>query len=104
EFGQAGLESLEFQLFSEEPIYDDFEQLKLANALTWLVNQLGYSNPLVQKVLAGKSPRDRATELVQGTKVKDVAFRKKLYADGKAAIDSAKDPMIELARLIDSEA
>ena len=44
EFGQAGLESLEFQLFSEEPIYDDFEQLKLANSLTWLATQLGYAN------------------------------------------------------------
>jgi hypothetical protein len=104
EFGQAGLESLEFQLFSEEPIYDDFEELKLADSLTWLTTQAGYSDPLVQKVLAGKSPRERATELVQGTKVKEVAFRKKLYNEGEAAVDSAKDPMIELARLIDPEA
>jgi hypothetical protein len=104
EFGQAGLESLEFQLFSEEPIYDDFEQLKLADALTWLTTQLGYSNPLVQKVLAGKSPRERATELVLGTKLKDVAFRKKLYNGGQAAVEAAKDPMIALAQLIDPEA
>ncbi|MFO1498384.1 MAG: S46 family peptidase [Verrucomicrobiota bacterium] len=104
EFGQAGLESLEFQLFSEEPIYDDLEQLKLENSLTWLVTQLGYSNDLVQKVLAGKSPRERATDLVLGSKVKDVAVRKKLYQEGKAAVDGAKDPMIELARLIDAEA
>jgi hypothetical protein len=104
EFGQAGLESLEFQLFSEEPIYADFEQLKLANSLTWLVTQLGYSDALVQKVLAGKSPRERASELVQGTRLKDVALRKKLYESGQAAVDSAKDPMIELARLIDPEA
>src|ERR1041385_8316720 len=55
EFGQAGLESMEFQLFSAEPIYDDFEQLKLANSLTWLATHLAYSNPLVQKILAGKS-------------------------------------------------
>jgi hypothetical protein len=104
EFGQAGLESLEFQLFSEEPIYEDFEQLKLANSLTWLVTQLGYSNPLIQQVLAGKSPRERAAELVLGTKVKDVTFRKKLYKEGQAAVDAAHDPMIELARLIDPEA
>jgi Peptidase S46 len=104
EFGQAGLQSLEFQLFSEEPIYDDFEELKLANSLTWLTTQLGYSNPLVQKVLAGKSPGERAAELVLGTKVKDVAFRKKLYNEGQAAVDAAKDPMIELARLVDPEA
>ncbi len=104
EFGEAGLESLEFQLFSEEPIYNDFEQLKLANSLTWLTTQLGYSDPLVQKVLAGQSPRERASQLVLGTKVKDVAFRKKLYNEGQAAVDAAKDPMIELARLVDPEA
>ncbi len=101
EFGDAGLESLKFQLFSEKPIYDDLEQLKLADSLTWLVMQLGLDDPLVQQVLAGKSPRQRATELVQGTRVKDVAERKALYDGGKAAVDQAHDPMIELARIID---
>jgi hypothetical protein len=104
EFGQAGLESLEFQLFSEKPIYDDLEQLMLADSLSWLVMNLGYTDVLVQKILACKSPRRRAEELVQATKVKSVAVRKQLYQEGKAAIDSANDPMIELARLIDSEA
>ena len=36
--------------------------------------------------------------------MKDVAFRKKLYQEGKAAVDAAHDPMIELARLMDSDA
>ena len=104
EFRDSNLESLEFQLFSEEPLYDDFEQIKLADSLKWLVEQLGYSNPVVQKVLAGKSPRDRAAELVSGTKLKDVAIRKKLYAGTTAEVGAANDPMIELARLIDAEA
>ena len=33
-----------------------------------------------------------------------MAFRKKLYDGGKAAVDAAKDPMIELARLVDPPA
>jgi len=37
---------------------------------------MGADNELVKKVLAGKSPRDRAAELVRGTKVKDVAHSK----------------------------
>jgi hypothetical protein len=104
EFQEAGLESLKLELFSEEPIYDDFEQLRLADALTFLAGQLGYTDPIVQQVLHGKSPSERAAELVQGTKVKDVAFRKKLFEGGKAAVDSAHDPMIELARLVDPKA
>jgi hypothetical protein len=104
EFRDSNLESLEFQLFSPEPLYDDFEQLKLADSLTWLVEQLGSPDPLVQKVLAGKSPRDRAAELIAGTKLKDVERRKKLYAGTPADVAAAHDPMIELARLIDPAA
>jgi hypothetical protein len=104
EFGEAGRESLEFQLFSEKPIYDELEQIMLADSLSWLVAHLGYADPLVEKILAGKSPRERAAELVQGTHVNDVAVRKRLYEKGKAAVDTAHDPMIELARLVDTDA
>ena len=104
EFGDAGRESMEFQLFSEEPLYDDYEQIKLADSLTWLIEKFGHDNPMVREVMADKSPRDRAAELVLGTKVKDVAFRKKLYTEGKDAVDAAQDPMIELARMIDEDA
>lgn len=104
EYGDAGRGSFEMQLFSAQPIYDDLEQLRLANALTLLVEKLGGRDPLVQKVLAGKAPAVRASELILGTKLKDVAFRKKLYEGGRAAVDAAQDPMIELARLVDPEA
>jgi hypothetical protein len=58
----------------------------------------------VQKILAGKAPRSRAADLINGTRVRDVAFRKKLYAGGAAAVTAAQDPLIELARAIDPEA
>lgn len=104
EYRDSNRESLELELFSEEPLYDDFEELRLADSLTWLTEQMGSTNALVQRVLAGKSPRARAAELVLGTKVKNVAFRKQLYAGNAAAVEQTRDPMIELARLIDPEA
>src|SRR5262245_6980835 len=104
EFGDAKLDSLKYELFSSEPIYEDLEILKLTDSLTYLATTLGAENDLVKKVLAGKSPHDRAFELVSGTKVRDVEVRKKLFEGGKAAVEAAKDPMIELARLIDAEA
>src|SRR5439155_4350982 len=76
----------------------------LADSFTFLAGKLGYADPLMQKILAGKSPQERATELVRGTKIKEVAFRKKLYSEGQPAVDAAHDPMIELARLIDADA
>src|ERR1017187_7576970 len=103
EFSDSGRVSLELELFSEEPIYTDLETLTLVDSLTFFVNQRGVNDPLVQSVLAGKSPRDRAVELINGTRVRDVAFRKKLYDGGTNAVAEAKDPMIELARLVDPE-
>ena len=65
---------------------------------------MGATNQSVQQVLAGKSPRERATELVEQTKVRDVSLRKKLFEGGKQAVEATKDPMIELAQLIDQPA
>jgi hypothetical protein len=101
EFGDARLPSLKFQLLSDEPIYEDLETIKLADGLTFLATTLGPEHDLVKQVLAGKSPQQRAYELVSGTKVRDVAFRKRLFDGGKVVVDAAKDPMIELARLVD---
>ncbi len=104
EYSDSSKESLELGLFSEKPIYNDLEILTLSDSLTFLATELGPTNELVVKALAGKSPRERAVELITQTKVRDVAFRKKLYEGGASAVSAANDPMIELARLVDPEA
>jgi hypothetical protein len=104
QFRDSARESLELELFSTEPIYDDYEILRLTDSLTDFASQFGADNPLVQKVLAGKSPHGRAVELVTGTKLKDVGVRKDLYGKNAAALQAAHDPMIDLARLIDGPA
>ncbi len=104
EFGEARLPSLEQQLFSDEPHYDDFELLKLADSLSLMASTLGMDDALVKQVLAGKSPKDRAFELISGTRVKDIAARKTLYEEGKSAVDGSADPMIALAKLVDPAA
>jgi hypothetical protein len=104
EFRDSSRESLELELFSAEPVYDDVELLTLTDSLTDLCNAFGVQHPLVRTVLGEKSPHDRAFELIKGTQLRDVATRKQLYAGGKAAIDAAHDPMIELVRSIDSTA
>jgi Peptidase S46 len=104
EFRDSYRESLELDLFSNEPVYDDVEQTTLTDSLTDMAAALGANHPLVQQVLAGKSPTDRAVEVVKGTKLKDVALRKQLYTGGANAVTAAHDPMIELARLVDGPA
>src|SRR5438477_3373325 len=104
EFRDSYKESLELELFSSSPIYDDYEIVKLTDSLTDMAERFGADDALVKQVLAGKSPVDRATELVTGTKLKDTALRKQFYNGGTSAVLAAKDPMIELARMIDGPA
>ncbi|HEX8493532.1 MAG TPA: S46 family peptidase [Pyrinomonadaceae bacterium] len=104
EFTKARRASLELALYSPAPIYDDFEKLKLADSLEFMVETLGANHELVKRVLNGKTPEARASELIDGTKLKDPAFRKELAAGGRQAIESSTDPMIVLARSIDKEA
>jgi len=104
EFSDANKASLELGLFSPKPIYTDLEILTLSDALTFLATQCGGDDLLVKKVLAGKSPHDRALQLINETRVRDVGFRKQVYEGGTKAVAAANDPMIELARLVDPEA
>jgi hypothetical protein len=104
EFRDSAKESLELSLFSTEPVYDDYEILRLTDSITDFAEKFGADDPLVKQVLAGKSPRGRAVELVKGTKLKDVDLRKTLYAKDAAALKAAHDPMLDLARLIDGPA
>src|SRR5436305_2298878 len=103
-FRDSAKESLELQLFSNEPVYDDYEILRLTDSLTDFAEKFGGNDLLVRQVLAGKSPHARAMELVSGTKLKDVEFRKNLYAENAAALQEAHDPMLDLARMIDAPA
>lgn len=104
EYRQSNRESLEQQMYSEAPIYDDLEIVKLGDSLSMFMEQAGPDNEWVRKTLAGRSPHARAAELVRGSRLKDVASRKQLASGGRAAIKGSDDPMIQLARLIDPPA
>jgi hypothetical protein len=101
EYTDAHRSSLELELFSEEPIYADYEIIKLTNSLTWLSSQLLGDRKLYKQIMGDESPADRAAELVHNSKLESVELRKKLYEGGKTAVDASSDPMILLARLVD---
>ncbi|HJT65285.1 MAG TPA: S46 family peptidase [Pyrinomonadaceae bacterium] len=104
EYTDARRASLELALYSPAPIHEDFEKLKMADSLGFMVELLGADHPLVKQVLDGKTPEERAEELISGTKLDDPAYRKELAAGGKKAIEESTDPMIVVARLIDPKA
>ena len=100
EFSDAGRESLLQQLYSEAPIYTDLDQTLLADSIAKTLEQRGFDDPVCQKILAGKSPADRAAELISGTELLSVEARRKIAAGGIQAINDSKDPMILLAKIV----
>lgn len=104
EYTDARRASMELALYSPAPIHEDFEKLKLADSLSYMVELLGADNPLVKQVLDGKTPEARADEMIEGTKLNDPAYRKELVAGGAKAIEDSTDPMIVVAREIDPKA
>src|SRR5207245_10736199 len=64
QFRDSARESLELELFSTEPIYDDYEILRLKDSLTDFDSHFGPDNPLVQKDISGNLMHVRDVELV----------------------------------------
>jgi len=104
EYRDSARESLMQQLLSPAPVYKDLEQAQLADLLGYMVEQRGGDDTLVQQVLGGSSPVQRAAELTQGTRLDEIAVRRHLAEGGMRAIEASDDPMIRLAQLIDPAA
>jgi hypothetical protein len=101
EYREAGLEEFYFGLYSPEPIYDALEEHRLSMQLSRLCELFSADAEFVQEILAGKSPRDRARELVAGCSFKDPAARRELVKGGRKAIEASKDELLKVAAAID---
>ncbi len=103
-FQDNSLPSIEAGLFSAAPLSKELDVMQVTEALTDMSEKLGADSAFVKSVLAGKSPEDRAKELVMNSKLDDVAVRKELYKGGKEAVDASTEPMILLMKQLDPEA
>lgn len=97
-YHESELDSLRFQLSSSAPIYKAMEIARITGALEQDLSEVGPDDPFIKMVLSGKTPKEVATELVNGTKLDDPAVRKKLLDGGEAAVAASGDSMIVLAR------
>src|SRR5579863_10753786 len=85
-YHESQLESLRFELSSAAPIYKTMEIARIAGALELDVAEAGANDPFVKIVLDGRTPKEAAAALVNGTKLEDPAVRKKLMEGGEAAV------------------
>ena len=101
EYTDARLPQLKASLLSPAPIYAELETMLLEFWLDKIQRELGPDNLYTQRVLQKSSPQKLSKELISSSKLADLEYRKQLLNGGAEAINSAKDPMLELARKID---
>lgn len=88
-------------LVREQPMDTVYERLALASQLRAAETELAADDPFIAATLDGRTPEQAAAELVAGTRVGDVAFRRMLIEGGEAAVAASTDPLIVTARKID---
>jgi peptidase S46-like protein len=103
EYRESNRESLELDVFSPAPIYDDLESAKFATELALFMERRGGDDPLVKEILGGKSPRERAAQLISESTLNKVEVRRQLANGGLEAIAASGDPLIRLFREIETE-
>jgi hypothetical protein len=103
EYTEAGLPSLEQEMYSPAPISDSMEMAVIATYLRETEKTLGPEDETVKALLDAKSPEEAARMYVTTSKLKDVAERKRLAGDPEA-VKTTGDGMIGLARILDPAA
>ena len=102
-YHDSQLDTWKYRTLSPAPIYNDMEEVLLASHLKNSAEKLGQNHKLIKIMLDGKTPEARAKELVNGTKLKDINYRKQLIEGGLEAIKKSDDPMIKLALAIEPD-
>lgn len=102
EYRDSRKQTMELALYSPAPIDDSLEVLMLTQYLEEL-KALGEKEAPVKAILNGQTPAAAAEAIVKGTKLKDVAERKRM-AESKDTLAKAADPMIRLAQVLDPAA
>lgn len=103
EFRDSALPSLEQGLFSTAPVYKSLDKALLADSLAEALQKMPDS-AVLKRILNGKAPAEAAANLIDNTKLDDVAVRRQLYNGGQSAIAASTDPLIVLMREVDPEA
>jgi hypothetical protein len=85
------------QLLKDNPVNLDLNEIMANAVLSDALNNLGPDDKYVKILLGGKSPVERAKELVRETKLNDRDYREHLINGGMKVIEKSQDPVIRLS-------
>ena len=98
-YTDTALPELESNLYSEAPVYKVLEKQFFEETLLQLQRLKG-DDPLLNRILAGRTPKQAADYYVDGSKLDDPKERKRL-GENLSLVANSTDPIIQLAKLID---
>jgi hypothetical protein len=75
----------------------------MAHSLAFWKSKMAGNDPMVERVLRGRTPEQAAEDLVEGSKLADVSLRKALSEDSLDQIAQQNDTMIKLALAVDAD-
>ena len=101
EYRDANLASQRFQMMSPAPIYPALEEAVLKARFESTVNAMGLDDAWVRAAMGDRSPAALAHGIATGSRLADVAERKRLIDGGRAALEASQDPAIQFALRID---
>ncbi|GAA4774566.1 S46 family peptidase [Stakelama sediminis] len=93
-YNDAALPLMEKRLMDSKPVYPWLEKMDIEFWLTKVREYMTADSPVTKAMLGKQSPEQIADALVNGTKLADPAYRKKLFEGGLAAVKASDDPMI----------
>ncbi|HJU64957.1 MAG TPA: S46 family peptidase [Gemmatimonadaceae bacterium] len=98
----AAAEQMRQQLLRDVPVDLESSTLMLAAQLTAAQKELPANDPFLRVVLRGRTPEAAAEGAIRGTRMHEATARRELLEGGTAAVRASTDPLIVLARAIDS--
>ena len=104
EYWPANRQEVTQHLLVPRKMNREIEVIRLGESLALLWTLSGDDAGLAAQLLQGKTPKERARELVEGTRLDDVTVRDALIRGGKKVVDQSNDSMIVLARFVDQAA
>jgi len=99
-YRESALPSLLQHLYSDAPIYPDYHEARLTGELQEIVYQFGPTHPLVEAVIGDSTAAEVARRAIAGTKLADVAARRRLVEGGREAVAASDDPLVALMRKV----
>ncbi len=90
------IENLKRMILAPVPFYKDLEEVMLSSTLVVAAQNLDADDDFLKAVLKGRSPEIAAKEIINGSKIGDVEYRRQLLSGNSSSIENSDDPFLKL--------